>query len=218
LGPKWCLAPCRKGTLCVMKRLGLVFLFFPAVACGLPDANVDQSSLERTVPELSTDNTVRDRDTSFACTTNEPPTATTSTINLWPPNHRLHAITAANCVTITDDCDEDLEASLVWASSDEPANSIGDGNTAADIIAGCDAFELRSERQGPRNGRVYHLGWRVEDSDGNVLQGSCAIIVDHDQSAAITEDDGEAYRVELDPASCEEDPNPCPDPNNPSCF
>jgi hypothetical protein len=156
------------------------------------------------------------------CTPDAAPTGTSHTLNLWPPNHSLHTISAADCVSIADDCDSDLTAELTWASSDEPENSIGDGNHVPDIVVGCDGVQLRAERQGPRNGRVYHVGWRVEDSAGNVAEGACKVIVDHDQSGAITEDDGELYRVDLDPTACEPEPDPttpmCPDASNPDCL
>lgn len=201
-------------------------MFLAVTACGALEAEFAGQSLSRTLPELAVNPAVRaartQRNTAFnqvTCAPDDPPVATANTISLWPPNHSLWTISAADCVTIEDHCDGDLEAQLLWASSDEPINSIGDGNTEGDIVAGCDAFEVRSERQGPRNGRVYHLGWRVEDSGGNVVEGTCSVVVDHDQSAAITEDDGEAYRVDLDLTECvDPNENPCPDLNNPECL
>src|SRR5687768_17606451 len=188
---------------------------------GLEGTDVDQSSL---LPAE------RLTDVAFAptpapvqatCSPDNAPTGTSHTMNLWPPNHTLHTITAAQCATIADDCDTDLSAQLIWASSDEPENSIGDGNHVPDITVGCDHVKLRAERQGPRNGRVYHIGWRATDSGGNVTEGACTVIVDHDQSAAVTEDDGESYRVDLDFDACspsEPEAPECPDPNNLNCY
>ncbi len=198
--------------------------------CGGPDVGTEDSPLG-TPHRLTTDRLAGSRLVTFsrvtnqtqACTPDAAPTAVSNTMNLWPPNHSLHLITAADCVTVTDDCDSDLGAELVWASSDEPTNDIGDGNTDADIIFGCAGVELRSERQGPQNGRVYHIGWRVEDSGGNVVEGDCSIIVDHDQRGVVGEDDGEAYRVEFDNSTCGGDVetppvDECPDPTNANCL
>ena len=45
-------------------------------------------------------------------------------------------------------------------------------------------MQLRSERQGPKDGRVYKLGVRVVDGSGNASEGVCTVVVDRDQRAA----------------------------------
>ncbi|MBW1907032.1 MAG: hypothetical protein JRJ24_17370, partial [Deltaproteobacteria bacterium] len=67
-------------------------------------------------------------------------------------------------------------------SSDEPVNDKGDGNTEPDIILSCDSVELRAERQGGSDGRVYSLEYRAVDDDGNETSGTCTVVVPHDQS------------------------------------
>jgi hypothetical protein len=57
--------------------------------------------------------------------------------------------------------------------------------------------QVRAERQGPKNGRVYKLGVRVVDGAGNAVQSQCTIIVDHDQRGVVGADDGESYRIVL---------------------
>ena len=54
-------------------------------------------------------------------------------------------------------------------TSDEPDNGNGDGNTMNDIIiaGNCRSVQLRSERAGPINGRVYVVTLRVRDASGN---------------------------------------------------
>ena len=202
-----------------MKPLVALALLTALVSgCGGPDTDLHRNSL---FPSDRLTNVAFAPAPQATCTPDAAPTGVSHTMNLWPPNHTLHTITADQCATISDDCDSDLSAELIWASSDEPENSIGDGNHLPDISAGCDGVRLRSERQGPRNGRVYHIGWRATDSAGNVAEGACTVIVDHDQSAAVTEDDGESYRVEFDFDACApEEPVPpeCPDPDNVNCF
>lgn len=127
-----------------------------------------------------------------------PPALTSKTINLWPPNHKFHRITVDDCVSVSDDCQTNLEAEFIWASSDEPVDDIGDGHHAPDIkVSDCNAVELRAERQGPKNGRVYKLGVRVVDAAGNAAESVCTVVVDHDQRGVLGADSGESYRIDL---------------------
>jgi hypothetical protein len=129
------------------------------------------------------------------------PVLTPKTLYLWPPNHKMHSIAVADCVTVTDACDAGLEAEFVWASSDEPEDDLGDGHFAPDIAldaSGCGVIGLRAERQGPKDGRVYKLGVRVVDRGGNVAETTCSVIVDHDQRGVDGADSGEAYRIDFD--------------------
>ncbi len=58
---------------------------------------------------------------------------------------------------------------ITQVTSDEPDNGNGDGNTVNDIViaADCRSVQLRSERAGPLNGRVYIVTLRVKDAAGN---------------------------------------------------
>ena len=112
----------------------------------------------------------------------EPPEIEAKTVELWPPNHKFHTVTAEDCMEVRDRCDDDLEVTFLSASSDEPVNDKGDGNTEPDIVLDCDSVQLRSERQGGSNGRVYTLGWKAVDNNGEVTEGECLVSVPHDQS------------------------------------
>ncbi|MDB4988695.1 MAG: hypothetical protein JWN04_3873 [Myxococcaceae bacterium] len=128
---------------------------------------------------------------------------TGESLNIWPPNHKFHSIDIAQCVSVAGFCDPGLTAEFIWASSDEPVDSIGDGHFAPDILFdGCSKVEVRSERQGPKDGRVYKLGVRVVDGAGVASETTCTVIVDHDQRGVLGANSGEAYRVTpVDPAS-----------------
>jgi hypothetical protein len=144
------------------------------------------------------------------------PSLEAQTIALWPPNHKWHSIAVEDCMQVSDACDSDLTAEFIWASSDEPVDSIGDGHHAPDIQwDDCQHLSVRSERQGPKNGRVYKLGVRVVDGSGNAAEGVCTVVVGHDQSGKLKGDRAlageEAYRLVFDgsdgAASCDGRPD-----------
>lgn len=131
------------------------------------------------------------------------PTATPHVVTLWPPNHKLHTIDIEDCVTIEDACDGDVDVAFTYVASDEPLNTTGDGNTADDVVGfGCERVELRAERKGNGDARVYTLGWRAEDDAGLVLEGECQVVVPHDQSGGAPVTSAEVYRLEPS-TSCE---------------
>ncbi len=130
-----------------------------------------------------------------------PPRATSKDSTMWPPNHEMTRFAAADCVTAVDTCSAHVSLSFTYVTSDEPADSTGDGHTTADVApVGCDAVDLRSERKGNANGRVYRLGWRAVDESGNATLGECRVSVTHDQRPGGSATGGpEAYRVTFPP-------------------
>ena len=130
-----------------------------------------------------------------------PPEAIDEMVELWPPNHKFHTISGEDCVR--DACDGELEVTFLSASSDEPVNDKGDGNTEPDIILDCERVQLRSERQGGGNGRIYTLAWKAVDDAGNQTEGECVVAVPHDQSGRAAVDDGAAYEIALDANECD---------------
>ncbi len=119
-------------------------------------------------------------------------------ISLWPPNHDFWTVTPEDC-GFSEACGTDhLDVVFLSATSDEPVNGRGDGNTEPDIILDCDSAQLRAERQGPGDGRVYTLHWRATDDARNRTEGQCIVTVPHDQSGRQAGDDGPAYTVEPD--------------------
>lgn len=128
-----------------------------------------------------------------------PPEAQTQVVELWPPNHKWVEVHLDDCIVEVDDCDDDVDARVLWVSSDEPDNDTGDGNTESDVaIVGEESVSLRAERQGGGNGRVYTIGFELTDDDDNVSEGECQVWVPHDQGGGDAIDDGAAYTVEVD--------------------
>lgn len=116
-----------------------------------------------------------------------PPVITTngSMPSLWPANHKYVSFSVTNFVTgATDSCDTPLGLSSVKIekiTSDEIDNGNGDGNTTNDIVisADCKSFQVRAERDGGGNGRVYTVTFRVKDASGNIGRATAKIVVPH---------------------------------------
>jgi hypothetical protein len=82
-------------------------------------------------------------------------------------------------------------------TSDEPDNGNGDGDTINDIViaADCRSVQLRAERAGPLNGRVYHVTLRVTDASGNSTIKVATVTVPKDDVTVPAIDDGASLTV-----------------------
>jgi uncharacterized repeat protein (TIGR01451 family) len=112
--------------------------------------------------------------------------------SLWPPNHRLVSLSISG----VSDADGDvLGIAITGVRQDEPTNGLGDGDTAVDAKIGPgNAVQLRAERSGKGNGRVYHVYFTATDPYGGSCSGDAVVGVPHDQSpngGAV--DDGPSY-------------------------
>lgn len=165
---------------------------------------------------VSADADVSDPEAGTCLEPDAPPVLEAQPISLWPPNHKFHEIAVEDCVRVRSGCD--LQGEFVWASSDEPVDDKGDGHHAPDILLSddCQRVSVRSERQGPKDGRVYKLGVRVVDAEGNASEASCTIIIDHDRRGVVGADSGEKYRITFDGTSggpsCDGEVTPPPAP------
>jgi hypothetical protein len=104
------------------------------------------------------------------------------TTSLWPPNHKLHTVTASGAV------DPDIGGTVTLVidgiTQDEPVNGRGDGNTAPDAFLSSplsDEARVRAERAGPRDGRVYVLHFTATDQFGATCDGTATVGVPHDR-------------------------------------
>ena len=108
---------------------------------------------------------------------------------LWPPNHKFVMV----CAEVTvDNGDAESAISLVSITSDESANARGDGNTGADIRDASfgtpdRCFELRAERAGNGDGRVYEIVYCASDGSGNAVYDTALVRVPHDMSSNLGE-------------------------------
>lgn len=134
---------------------------------------------------------------------NEAPVITviSEPIVLWPPNHKYQTISLAECVTAVSDNCASLTVSdviIVMVTSDEPedAQGNGDGKTLNDMVIAddCQSVDIRKEREGNGNGRVYTIHFAVDDGNGNIGTATCQVHVPHNQGG-VAIDDGPVYTV-----------------------
>jgi hypothetical protein len=115
-------------------------------------------------------------------------------LELWPPNHKYQTVTMSQMVaSVSDGCNTGLNISSVViekVTSDEPDDSSGDGKTVNDIMiaADCRSVQLRAERAGGGNGRVYVVTLRVRDASGNTTRKGFKVSVPHDQKVPAVQD------------------------------
>ena len=116
---------------------------------------------------------------------NTPPTISESVSpdSLWPPNHKLQNINAQ--VVVADNC-PNVSYVLASITSNEPDNGSGDGNTVGDIQGASlgtpdTSFSLRSERAGPKPGRIYSIKYTATDGSGSTATSTPVVVVPHNK-------------------------------------
>jgi hypothetical protein len=104
---------------------------------------------------------------------------------LWPPNHRMVAVTAQ--VTASDQCGNPFTVTLDSVTSSEPDDAPGgaDGSTTGDIADATTGtpdfqFSLRAERSSTGPGRIYTVTYRISDNQGHSSLASGTVHVTHD--------------------------------------
>jgi uncharacterized protein len=99
---------------------------------------------------------------------------------LWPPNGQYVRVVAT--VSATDNFDPSPLIQFVSIESNEADNNVGDGNTTDDIVIIDDfTFDLRAERSGQGNGRIYTITYEATDSCGNRSLEQATVLVPKSQ-------------------------------------
>ncbi|MFU8860743.1 MAG: S8 family serine peptidase [Cyclonatronaceae bacterium] len=130
--------------------------------------------VDYTGTDASTNSVTEKRTVNVVDTT--PPTITVNSepMVLWSPKHDYRTLALADLdIEVGDFCDQTLtpeDVVIVSVTSDEPENGEEDGNTVDDMVIGgsCNTVQLRAERDGTANGRVYTLRLELMDASGNV--------------------------------------------------
>jgi hypothetical protein len=113
----------------------------------------------------------------------EPPVLTLSVTpdTLFPPDHKMVAITPTT--TVTDNLDPSPRVEFVGVTVNEPDDEQGDGHTTDDVQVTADGqVFVRAERSGTGGGRVYTITYRAIDAAGNVGFASANVVVPKSQA------------------------------------
>jgi hypothetical protein len=96
---------------------------------------------------------------------------------LWPPNHKMVPI--AIRVTAADACGGPVTSRIVTVSSNEAS----DGKKEPDWeVTGPLTLNLRAERTGPGDGRIYTITVECRDGAGNAKMGTVLVSVPKNRS------------------------------------
>ena len=156
--------------------------FVATVNCSVADGTVISNTATVSSSTLDPDSN-NNSATATTTASNPPPTITGASANpsvLWPPNHKLENVTVN--YNVIDNCPLPANSCTLSVTSNEPINGTGDGNTSPDwIILDAHHVQLRAERAGKGNGRVYAIGITCTDSGGNSSHQHLEVSVPHDQ-------------------------------------
>ncbi|HEX6027250.1 MAG TPA: hypothetical protein VFZ00_34945, partial [Solirubrobacter sp.] len=111
---------------------------------------------------------------------NDPPSCAAAVAQpleeLWPPNHRLEGV---GIIGLSDVEGEAITVSATAVRQDEPVLGNGSGNKAPDAVLS--PLQVRVERQGGGDGRVYHITFTATDASGGTCTKTVALCIPHDQ-------------------------------------
>jgi Mg-chelatase subunit ChlD/lysophospholipase L1-like esterase len=109
---------------------------------------------------------------------------------LWSPNHRWVTV---DILGVTDPDGDPITIYIDSIFQDEALDAKGSGNTAPDGKGlGETTAEIRAERAGKGDGRVYHIGFTATDVEGAACTGEVTVGVPLNQGKASTPVDGGA--------------------------
>ncbi len=97
---------------------------------------------------------------------------------LWPPNHKLQTI-SINGVTTADG--GTITTTVTSIFQDEPTQGLGDGDTPMDGFLSNGVAQVRAERSGLGDGRVYYLSY-TSTTPGGSCTGTVTVSVPHDMA------------------------------------
>lgn len=139
-----------------------------------------------TVSCTLTDSGGRSGNCSFTVTVTDTqaPVITGATANpsiLWPPNHKMVNVTIN--YSDTDNCTASSAIICdLTVSSNEPTDGTGDGHTATDwTVVDAHHVQLRAERSGSGNGRIYTITITCKDSSNNTSTKTVIVTVPHNK-------------------------------------
>lgn len=123
--------------------------------------------------------------------------AAASVASLWPPNHDFAPI---GIVGVNDPDGDEVSIAVTGISQDEAVDAPGSGNTAPDGrgVGGATA-EVRAERAGGGDGRVYAISFTAEDGNGGSCSGAVRVGVPKSQGSGAAVDSGQSFDSTVNP-------------------
>lgn len=110
---------------------------------------------------------------------------------LWPPNHKMKTITVLG---VTDGDDDSVTITITSIKQDEPTSGLGDGDQSPDGSGiGTSTANIRVERSGTSDGRVYHISFSASDGNGGSCTGQVFVSVPINQNVSGSIDQGAIY-------------------------
>lgn len=95
---------------------------------------------------------------------------------------------------VTDPDGDALTFTVTSIRQDEPVSGPQAGNTSPDGSGvGTDTAQVRVERAGQGDGRVYHVGFSADDSNGGNCTGTVLVTVPHSNNGQPAVDQGPLY-------------------------
>ncbi|MGD2205466.1 MAG: PKD domain-containing protein [Anaerolineae bacterium] len=116
---------------------------------------------------------------------NQPPVcsgAAPSVEQIWPPNHKFQTV---EILDVIDPEGDPIAIAIDNIYQDEPVDGEGDGSHVPDGRGvGTSVAEVRAERQGGGDGRVYHIYFSADDGHGGTCTGEVLVGVAHNKKDA----------------------------------
>jgi hypothetical protein len=107
---------------------------------------------------------------------------------LWPANHKLQNIAVLG---VTDPANFPVTISISNITQDEPVSGLGAGDLSPDGFGvGTSLAQVRAERSGSGNGRVYAVSFTADNGKGGTCAGKVTVGVPHDQGKGSNPVDG----------------------------
>jgi hypothetical protein len=147
--------------------------------------SVDEVEIFDTALSQSQINSILGADSAGKCkpVSNQAPNcdgAYTNVSSLWPPNHSMKRISINGIVD--PDVNDNAYVNVTSIRQDEPTRaSPGDPFPDGDGL-GTGYAQIRAERLGLGDGRVYHIGFTALDGQGGFCNGNVLVSVPHDQT------------------------------------
>jgi outer membrane protein assembly factor BamB len=107
--------------------------------------------------------------------------AAAGTPTLWPPNHKFVSETVTGVTAVNGP----VTINITGIHQDEPTllAGTGSGDTCPDGKGvGTSTAQVRAERDGTADGRVYHIDFTATDTKSQSCTGTVTVCVPHDQS------------------------------------